>query len=229
MNLSYLKTSCKLYLEKAGVRRRRFFGLNDLDRKLLNFITNRNGFFIEAGANDGLSQSNTAHLEIYLGWRGILVEPIPKLAQICRSNRPKAIVENFALVSEDFEFSSVAMTYCNLMSIVNGARGSPSADKEHLDAGRTYLQEGDIIEKLEVPCCSLNDILEKHRVNSLDLLSLDLEGYEPQALSGLNFERFAPRWILVEANDPAAVENILKHKYRLVAMLSHHDRLYSLK
>ena len=37
----------------------------------------RNGFFIEAGAHDGVDISNTLYLEKQLGWTGILVEPNP--------------------------------------------------------------------------------------------------------------------------------------------------------
>jgi hypothetical protein len=39
------------------------YSLHDLDDKLLKYLNFENGFFIEAGANDGLSQSNTALYE----------------------------------------------------------------------------------------------------------------------------------------------------------------------
>ena len=38
--------------------------------------TIQNGFFFEAGANDGVEESNTYFLELN-GWQGILVEPNP--------------------------------------------------------------------------------------------------------------------------------------------------------
>ena len=37
----------------------------------------RDGFFIEAGAHDGVEASNTLYLEKKMGWRGLLVEPNP--------------------------------------------------------------------------------------------------------------------------------------------------------
>ena len=37
--------------------------LNGLDNKLEGYLNYKNGFFIEAGANDGYSQSNTNYLE----------------------------------------------------------------------------------------------------------------------------------------------------------------------
>ena len=98
--------------------------LTSLDIKLAEQLQYRGGYFVEAGGNDGISQSNTAYFERYLGWKGLLIEPIPDLAARCKANRPQAIVECCALVAKDFPNSVVEMHYCNLMSLVRGARGS---------------------------------------------------------------------------------------------------------
>jgi len=45
-------------------------GLNDLDRKLAKHLNWTGGTFIEAGANDGLTQSNTYWFERFRGWTG---------------------------------------------------------------------------------------------------------------------------------------------------------------
>ena len=34
-------------------------------------------FFVDVGAHDGISSSNTGHFEIDLGWDGICIEPNP--------------------------------------------------------------------------------------------------------------------------------------------------------
>lgn len=215
-------------LEQLGLVRRSF-GLNGLDHKLLAHVNHRYGVFVEAGANDGLSQSNTAYFERYLGWRGLLVEPIPELAAQCRLNRPNSIVEECALVAGGDAPNSVEMMYCNLMSMVSGARGSVEADRAHIDAGRQYLAPEDEVRQVVVPTRALSDLLDHYGFSHVDLLSLDVEGYEEQALRGLDFNRHAPIWILVEANDPAAVEVTLREQYQLIDTLSHHDRLYRLK
>jgi len=54
--------------------------MNDLSQfsqstYLLNDLNYDSGFFIEAGANDGLKFSNTYLYEIEKGWKGLLVEP----------------------------------------------------------------------------------------------------------------------------------------------------------
>ena len=61
------------------------FGLNGLDLALLPWLDFRDGFFIEAGANNGVKFSNTLFFERYRNWRGLLIEPIPNLAADCRN------------------------------------------------------------------------------------------------------------------------------------------------
>jgi hypothetical protein len=55
------------------------FGIED---RLASLFGNKRGTFIEAGANDGLAQSNTYWLENMRGWRGILIEAVPAMASI---------------------------------------------------------------------------------------------------------------------------------------------------
>jgi hypothetical protein len=72
-------------------------------------------------------------------------------------------------------------------------------------------------------------VLRAHGIERVDLLSLDVEGFEGQVLRGLNFHRYAPRYIVIEVNDLNDVENALENRYDLLAVLSHHDRLYRLQ
>ena len=43
----------------------------------LIFLSQQNGFFIECGAYDGETRSNTLNLERYYGWTGLLIEADP--------------------------------------------------------------------------------------------------------------------------------------------------------
>ena len=68
---------------------RKYHGLNKIDKKLARHISNQSGFFIELGANDGISQSNTLYLERRMNWRGILIEPNPNLFALCKKTEKK--------------------------------------------------------------------------------------------------------------------------------------------
>ncbi|MCL4237598.1 MAG: hypothetical protein KJ047_05045 [Anaerolineae bacterium] len=76
----------RMLFERLGSDRYSWLALNALDRKLLPYLSYQAGFFVELGANDGLSQSNTYYYERWQGWRGILIEPVPELCQ--RAARP---------------------------------------------------------------------------------------------------------------------------------------------
>jgi hypothetical protein len=102
---------------------------------------------------------------------------------------------------------------------------------------RRHLTRGLQIQGLErsyvvrVPALTLTSILD--RINPdrpIDLLSLDVEGYEPNVLRGLNFEKYRPHYLCVEVRDRAAVEKPLNGYYReekiLFACNEYRDVLY---
>lgn len=200
------------------------FGLKGLDLALLPWLDFRDGFFIEAGANNGVKFSNTLLLERSRGWRGLLIEPIPDLAAQCRKNRPACLVENCALVAADSAQREVVMRYANMMSIVKGAMQSDAADLEHIRKGCEVQR----IESYEitVPARPLSAVLDAHGIPRVDFFSLDVEGYELEALKGLDFTRHVPRFLLVECRERATIQNFLAPHYEVVAELSHHDVLF---
>lgn len=206
---------------------RRGFALNELDLKLERFLDFDGGTFVEAGANDGVSQSNTYYFELYRGWNGLLVEPIPALAQLCRKYRSRVPVEQAALIGADDRSRAVTLRYANLMSVVKGGMKSRGEEDAHVEAGMR-VQNVDTYE-IQVPTATLSALLDKHGLQRIDLLSLDVEGYELNALKGLDLSRHRPRYILVEARYRAEVHDYLSDTYELVAELSHHDLLYRLK
>jgi FkbM family methyltransferase len=199
------------------------FALDGLDRQVARHVPER-GVFIEAGAHDGLTQSNTAMLEFSRGWSGLLVEPIPELARRCRANRPGSIVEQAALVASDFAGEEIRMTYCNRSSIVEGGRGSPAADEDWLERCRRLPDQVGVEQySVVVPARTLSSLLDRRGITRVDFLSLDLEGYEANALRGLDFERHRPTLLLVEVSrEPEAIESTLRPWYVEVAELSDH-------
>jgi FkbM family methyltransferase len=212
--VTFYRRATKVHPQKF----KKSFGLNELDLKLADYLNFDNGFFIEAGANDGMSQSNTVFLERYRNWTGILVEPIPDLAKLCHHYRPRCIVENYALVPFDYDRDEIDMHYCNLMSLVKQAMSEEEV--------KTHVKEGCEVQKIETyevkaPAMNLNSILEKHKVKRIDLLSLDVEGFELQVLKGVNFNQFRPNFMLIEVRQREKIDSFCKSiSYKPVAELS---------
>jgi FkbM family methyltransferase len=167
----------------------------------------RPGFFCEAGAADGLSQSNTYWLERVHGWRGALVEPIPAMAERCRANRPGSHVTEAALGGPDRAGETVTLRFAGLMTITEGGFGTPDEEDAYIERG---LKTQGIAEsyRVEVPVRTLESVLDEAGApEDLDFLSLDIEGYEAAVLRGLG--RFAPRAIVIEMIDGDGVEETL--------------------
>jgi FkbM family methyltransferase len=187
--------------ERVGSYRFSRTGADGIDEKLERYLDIDAGFFVEAGANDGVNFSNTYYLERARGWTGVLVEGIPALHRACVRHRPRSHVVNCALVAPEAEGELVTMHYSNLQSIIAGA-----LPYEHVEAG--LRSQGERTYDVQVPGRTLNSVLDDVNPARFDLLVLDVEGYEPEVLRGLDLERHAPSFALIEVLDDAAQERV---------------------
>jgi len=200
-------------------------GLNDLDEKLAKYLNYRNGVFVEAGANDGYTQSNTFFLEKGLRWQGVLVEGIPELFRKCEKRRKKSMVFHGGLVSKSYHKKNLKLHYANLMSIAEGGM-EDIALQEHVQEG-LQCQSIEKSYTVDVPAITFEKILDEAAYPKIDFLSIDLEGYEIEALKGWNFQRYRPRYILIEVRDLDSVDDFLSGlSYTRIDQLSEHDYLY---
>jgi FkbM family methyltransferase len=209
--------------ERLGSDRYSHPALHDMDRKLDRLLDRDGGFFVEAGGFDGYTQSNTYYLERFRAWHGILVEPMPELAAEARLNRPAAQICECALVAHDYAEDGIEMDFGDLWSTVSGLHGEDWA------AGGVVLGWRDQRTQ-RVQAQTLSRLLDEAGSPEVDLLSLDVEGYEMEALRGLDLSRHAPRWILVEMHDldagRAQMGEVLGERYVEHALLSPLDLLY---
>lgn len=205
------------------------YGLDRLDRTLERWLDMDGGVFIEAGANDGVFASNTLYFERHRGWSGLLVEPIPELAERCLRNRaPRTGVALCALGGPEEAGRIVPLTYCNLMSVVRGAFADPAEEREYIRLGREA--QPDMVEdtyEVFAAIRTLSSLIDAFGLRRVDLLVLDVEGFERQALRGLDLARHRPRFILVEAVfHEVEIRNWLSTHYDFVAELGHKDLLF---
>jgi len=140
------------------------------------------GYFVEVGANDPEKWSQSFHLEAK-GWRGIVVEPQPHLAESLRQRRKAKV---YAVACSTPENSGKHMT-------LYLAGGHSSFDPRLKVA--TVRPAGTI----DVPLATLDEILTDAEAPSpIDLVAVDVEGHEVEVLRGFDFARWRPRLVLVE-------------------------------
>lgn len=154
------------------------------------------GFFVEIGAFDGVTFSNTLLLEKFFGWRGILAEPNPLMTEHIREARtaPLCVQPVDAVSGREVTMLFVA--------------GAPelSAMKEHASKDNWAAARKDGVPVTQTTV-SLNDLLTSYDAPSeIDFVSIDTEGSEPDILSTFDFDRYRVRLFCVEHNDTGSDE-----------------------
>ena len=219
-----ITTLVRQWSRPAYRRIRPYASLNSLDRRIEKYLPS-DGVFIEAGANDGLNQSNTLFLARKHGWSGILIEPVPRLYARCIKNRKESLCINAALVSPNESGIAIKLIDLDLMTQVKSSN-SFEASEANIRIAETV--QGIKRSEVSVTGRTLSEIIEESTFQSIDLLSLDVEGFELEVLLGITNESHFPRWILVETSDINAVLETLGDRYEEIQKLSEHDYLLKL-
>jgi len=204
--------------------------INNIDyliKKYLPSILNNSTFFIEVGANDGLTQSNTFFLEKLYQAKGLLIEPSQSNFEKCLSNRSKEnFFENCALVDYQYQDKYIDLIFSNLMTITS--KDSLRDTSKQIKKSRNYFNKTNY--SFTAKASTLSDLLDKYKIKCVDFLSLDVEGFELSALKGINFEKHKIKHILIETDEYALIGDFLISKgFALVKKLTKHDYLFSLK
>lgn len=154
------------------------------------FFDRTGGTFIEMGALDGDALSNTYFFERQKGWRGLMIEGSPKLAEKLFRNRPQAVTVNAMICGEERD----------LHWLDKGAVGGAYELLPQRIIDKFY---GDKLEEIVagapvVPCVKLGRLLQRFGVRHVDLFSLDVEGAELSVLKTIDFSAFTASVLMME-------------------------------
>lgn len=189
--------------------------LNALDRKLARILP-PSGVFLEVGANDGYSQSNTYFLEKQRRWKGILIEPHPHLYRVAARYR-RAECFNLACIAPD------GPEHLNLVD-----QGLMSLSRNLLNAREEWERTQDGNHRtFRVATSTLSAIIDKSSHAAVTFMSIDVEGAELELLRGLDLTRHTPRFLLIETRKLEAVTEALSLHMSVIDQLSHHDYLFA--
>ena len=211
---------------------RNYFGyvaLNNLDKQLEEYCNYSHGYYVELGANDGLTQSNSFYFEKKKKWNGVLIEPSPNNYLKCRDNRDSS--NKFfcnACVSFDYEEEYVEMVYANLMTIPMSLKKDIDIESEFLNRSLKYLKKNEDHFTFGAKAKTLTEILilaDSPKI--MDFLSLDVEGSEIEVLKGFDFSLYSFRFLLIESRSIEDLKSfLLTYGYVMEKKFSQHDFLF---
>lgn len=189
--------------------------LNRMDKSIIEFFEyKKNGVCLEVGGADGIDQSNSLHLERRYNWRSYLVEPTTDQFNLLRKYRKDAVSQRCAFVSYDSYASKK-----NIEIKLNTLQSTILIEESNSESEKTEL----------VPTNTLDNFFIDHGIRHLDLLILDVEGYEIQVLEGYKRDQSVINFMLVEAWDFETFDSYAKSRnWKFIKHIGT-DHLYSLK
>jgi len=159
------------------------------------FNNKEDGYFVDIGAHDGQTISNSLFFEQNNNWKGICIEPNPIVFEKLRSNR-KSTNLNVCIGDSNkiVKFTQIE-GYSEMLSGI-----SEKYDDRHIRRIDTaLLKKGGKINLIDVKMITLDSIVEL-KYKQIDFISIDTEGNEFDIISTLNFNNLNIKSIVVENN-----------------------------
>jgi FkbM family methyltransferase len=188
------------------------------------FANKKKGFYIDVGAHHSSRFSNTYKLYKESDWNGINIDPNLKSYKNLQKNRKRDIniccgISNKKEVLKFYSFQESALSTFSLKK-------------------KNQLKNNFKFKIKKIPCERLDYLLDKHIQKSLtiDLLSIDAEGYDLKVLQSNNWDKYLPIYIIIEIA-PTTLDKIENHpiskflkkkKYNIYSKL-HKSVIFKLK
>lgn len=186
-----------------------------IDMVLDFFQGKKEGIFVDVGAYDGITWSNSLALEKYFDWKGICIEPIPlvyeKLRLIRSATCVNSAISNFDDSTEFIHVSGYAEMLSGISCTMNEAH--------LLRIEKEISQHGGTKSSIPLRVERLQSILDRELINQVDYLSIDVECGELNVLKGIDWGKTQIKLISCEVNEYSSGDGIsqllksLNYKY----------------
>lgn len=151
------------------------------------------GQFVEFGAFDGELYSNTSGLAD-LGWKGLYIEPNPEFSAKCRERHSKnqVVVLPYAVGPDE-----------RMITLNLGGAYSTASEETKKIYNNNELFHVEVGEKsIQVQQRKLHDMLvENHVQPGFEVMVVDIEGFEWEALRNFDILHWKPRVVIIEIED----------------------------
>jgi FkbM family methyltransferase len=180
------------------------------DKFIDEFFEKKEGLtFLDIGAHDGVSISNTFFLEKERNWNGICIEAQPSEFEKLKSNR-KCVCVNVAVSNYNGETDFIYVEgYANMLS---GISDDYNFSHKHRIENEVRAYGGSI-NTIKVPVKTLQSILDEHNTHNIDFCSIDTEGSEFNIIKSIDFDKTEIKVFIIENNyGEKNIENFLIEK-----------------
>ena len=160
-----------------------------LYKKYLNY---RDGFFIELGAMDGITFSNSLFFEEFLGWKGVLIEPTISQFENLVINRKNTHNFNYAISQIEGESEFIG----------DGALGGLTETMSDWHRKGWKLDQSS--NPYLVKTIPISKLLKDIKIERVDFFSIDVEGGEIEVLK--TFDWSIPVYLILIEGDYTATE-----------------------
>ena len=162
------------------------------------FIDKSEGFYVDVGAHHPQRFSNTYYFYLK-GWSGINIDAMPGSMKIFDDLRPRDI--NLEIPISD---KSEILTYYEFDEPALNSFNAGSSQE------RVATSNYKIIAETQLKTQTLAEVLDKHLTpeQTIDFLSIDVEGLDYQVMSSNNWDRYKPKVVLVEDLELSSLKNI---------------------
>ena len=174
---------------------RMIFSQDGEDAVLYSLITenkgfNNKGFYIDIGAHHPFRFSNTC-IFYNIGWRGVNIDGTPNSMQEFQKYRPndiniEAVISN---KEEDVQYYSFMEPALNCFD--------KTVAEERIAKGC------ELKETINLKTKNINDILDTYVPigQTIDFINIDIEGVDYDVICSLNYEKYAPKYFIIEELD----------------------------
>ena len=185
-----LKSRIETFLFKSKI-------FDNLIQSALKKISKEDIFFVEIGANDGISNDHLYYNVIKYNWSGVYVEPQKDVFKKLVENlngRKNLYFENIAIVNGESKDITIFVPKDTTIKDHTGI-----ASISRLGGVLNRFSDDELIEQ-KVEGKSFNFLIDKYELHKKKylLLVIDIEGLEKEVIYSIDFKKIAPKCILFE-------------------------------
>lgn len=158
------------------------------DMVLNRIFGDKTGFYVDVGAHHPMRFSNTYAL-YKKGWKGINIEPNPDNFKLFKKFRKKDINLNIGISAGPSKLNYYMFNESALNTFDKNVKNERENSKGY------FLKN-----TIEVNTYPLGNVLKQfsEQFDVIDLMTVDVEGYDLEVLKSNDWRTFKPSWILVE-------------------------------